>query len=167
MDFYKIETINTFIICLAIIGIITSSISTLYTNIEGIISGYSITSFSFIILFLLSFIDFIKKKIPVSQIISLLFATFVLIIICIALLFLNYKERSNIKNGKVAKEYYMYNSIVTVLIIVQTLLLLNNISNIEKFNTMGLSMISIILGIINMILVSYMFIILILFSTDG
>jgi len=37
MDFYKIEYINTFIICLAIIGIVTSSTSTLYTNVEGII----------------------------------------------------------------------------------------------------------------------------------
>ena len=167
MDFYKIETINTFIICLAIIGIITSSISTLYTNVQGIISGYSITSFSFTILFLLTFIDFIKKKIPVGQIVSLLFGIFILIIICFGLLFLNYKERNNIKNGKVAKEYYMYNSIVTVVIIVQTLLLLNNVSNIEKYNTMGMSMISVILGLINLILVSYMYIILILFSTDG
>ena len=68
MDFYKIEYINTFIICLAIIGIVTSSASTLYTNVEGIISGYSITVGSFLLLFILTFIDLIKKSISMSQI---------------------------------------------------------------------------------------------------
>ena len=63
MEFYKIEYINTFIICLAIIGIITSSTSTLYNNVEGIISGYSITVGSFLLLFILSFVDLIKKNV--------------------------------------------------------------------------------------------------------
>ena len=53
MELYKLESINIFIICLAIIGIITSSASTLYTNIQGIISGYSITIGSFLILFII------------------------------------------------------------------------------------------------------------------
>ena len=167
MDFYKIEYINTFIICLAIIGIVTSSTSTLYTNVEGIISGYSITVGSFLLLFILTFIDLIKKTIPISQIISLLFAIFVLIVICSALLILNFKNKKAIKQGKVAKEYYTYNSIVTVFIIIQTLILLNNTSNISKMDTTGLSMISTIIGLINLIFVSYMFVILILFSTDG
>ena len=167
MEFYKIEYINTFIICLAIIGIVTSSTSTLYTNIQGIISGYSITIGSFLLLFILSFIDLIKKNVPSSQVISLLFAIFTLIIICSALLILNFKKKREIKEGKVAKEYYTFNSVVTILIIIQTLILLNNISNTTKSNTTGLSMVSTIIGIINMIFVSYMYIILILFSTDG
>jgi hypothetical protein len=167
MDFYKIEYINTFIICLAIIGIITSSTSTLYTNIEGIISGYSITVGSFLLLFILSFIDLIKKNVPSSQVITLLFAIFTLIIICSALLILNLKKKREIKEGKVAKEYYTFNSVVTILIIIQTLILLNNISNTTKSNTTGLSMVSTIIGVINMIFVSYMYVILILFSTDG
>jgi len=167
MDFYKIEYINTFIICLAIIGIVTSSVSTLYTNVEGIISGYSITVGSFLLLFILTFVDLIKKNISTSQIVSLLFAIFVLIVICSALLILNLKNKKAIKEGKVAKEYYIYNSIVTLFIIIQTLILLNNISNISKIDTTGFSMISTIIGLINLIFVSYMFIILILFSTDG
>jgi len=167
MDFYKIEYINTFIICLAIIGIITSSTSTIYTNIEGIISGYSITVGSFLLLFILSFIDLIKKNVPFSQVITLLFAIFTLIIICTALLVLNSKNKKEIKEGKVAKEYYTFNSIVTILIIIQTLILLNNISNISKMDTSGLSLVSTIIGLINMIFVSYMYVILILFSTDG
>ena len=167
MDFYKIEYINTFIICLAIIGIVTSSASTLYTNVEGIISGYSITVGSFLLLFILTFIDLIKKTISTSQIVSLLFAIFVLIVICSALLILNLKNKKAIKEGKVAKEYYIYNSIVTLFIIIQTLILLNNISNISKMDTTGFSMISTIIGLINLIFVSYMFVILILFSTDG
>ena len=167
MDFYKIEYINTFIICLAIIGIVTSSASTLYTNVEGIISGYSITIGSFLMLFILSFIDLIKKNIPSTQVISLLFAIFVLIIICSALLILNIKKKREIKEGNVAKEYYTFNSIVTILIIIQTLILLNNISNISKINTIGLSMVSTIIALINMIFISYMYVILILFSTDG
>lgn len=164
MDFYKIEYINTFIICLAIIGIVTSSASTLYTNVEGIISGYSITVGSFLLLFILTFIDLIKKTISTSQIVSLLFAIFVLIVICCALLILNLKNKKAIKEGKVAKEYYTYNSIVTIFIIIQTLILLNNIS---KMDTTGLSMVSTIIGLINLIFVSYMFVILMLFSTDG
>ena len=167
MDFYKIEYINTFIICLAIIGIVTSSVSTLYTNVEGIISGYSITVGSFLLLFILTFVDLIKKNISTSQIVSLLFAIFVLIVICSALLILNLKNKKAIKEGKVAKEYYIYNSIITLFIIIQTLILLNNISNISKIDTTGFSMISTIIGLINLIFVSYMFIILILFSTDG
>jgi hypothetical protein len=167
MDFYKIEYINTFIICLAIIGIVTSSVSTLYTNVEGIISGYSITAGSFLLLFILTFVDLIKKNISTSQIVSLLFAIFVLIVICSALLILNLKNKKAIKEGKVAKEYYIYNSIVTLFIIIQTLILLNNISNISKMDTTGFSMISTIIGLINLIFVSYMFIILTFFSTDG
>lgn len=167
MDFYKIEYINTFIICLAIIGIVTSSTSTLYTNVEGIISGYSITVGSFLLLFILSFIDLIKKTISTSQIVALLFSIFVLIIICCALLILNFKNKKAIKEGKVAKEYYTYNSIVTIFIIIQTLILLNNISNISKMNTTALSIVSSIIGLINLIFVSYMFTILIFFSTDG
>ena len=167
MDFYKIEYINTFIICLAIIGIVTSSTSTLYINVEGIISGYSITLGSFIFLFILTFIDLIKKNIPPSQVITLLFAIFVLIVICSALLILNLKKKREIQEGKVAKEYYTFNSIVTIAIIIQTLILLNNISNISKINTSELSIISTIIGLINMIFVSYMYVILILFSTDG
>ena len=167
MDFYKIEYINTFIICLAIIGIVTSSASTLYTNVEGIISGYSITAGSFLLLFILTFVDLIKKNISTSQIVSLLFAIFVLIVICSALLILNLKNKKAIKEGKVAKEYYTYNSIVTIFIIIQTLILLNNISNISKMDTTGLSMVSTIIGLINLIFVSYMFVILMLFSTDG
>ena len=141
MDFYKIEYINTFIICLASIGIVTSSASTLYTNVEGIISGYSITVGSFLLLFILTFIDLIKKTISTSQIVSLLFAIFVLIVICCALLILNLKNKKAIKEGKVAKEYHTYNSIVTIFIIIQTLILLNNISNISKMDTTGLSMV--------------------------
>ena len=167
MDFYKIEYINTFIICLAIIGIVTSSASTIYTNVEGIISGYSITVGSFLLLFISTFIDLIKKTISTSQIVSLLFAIFVLIIICSALLILNLKNKKAIKQGNVAKEYYTYNSIVTIFIIIQTLILLNNISNISKMDTIGLSMVSTIIGLINLIFVSYMFVILTLFSTDG
>lgn len=167
MDFYKIEYINTFIICLAIIGIVTSSASTIYTNVEGIISGYSITVGSFLLLFISTFIDLIKKTISASQIVSLLFAIFVLIIICSALLILNLKNKKAIKQGNVAKEYYTYNSIVTIFIIIQTLILLNNISNISKMDTIGLSMVSTIIGLINLIFVSYMFVILTLFSTDG
>jgi len=167
MQFYKLEYINTFIISLAIIGIVTTSISTLYTNLEGIISGYSITVGSFILLFILTFVDLIKKTIPINQIVTLLFAIFILIIICSALLILNLKNKKAIKEGKVAKEYYTYNSIVTIFIIIQTLLLLNNTSNISNFDTTGLSMVSIIIGLINAIFVSYMFVILMLFSTDG
>jgi len=167
MDFYKIEYINTFIICLAIIGIVTSSASTLYTNVEGIISGYSITVGSFLLLFISTFIDLIKKTISTSQIVSLLFAIFVLIVICSALLILNLKNKKAIKQGNVAKEYYTYNSIVSIFIIIQTLILLNNISNISKMDTIGLSFVSIIIGLINLIFVSYMFVILTLFSTDG
>lgn len=167
MDFYKIEYINTFIICLAIIGIVTSSISTLYTNIDGIITGHSMTVGSFALLFILTFINLIKKTISTSQIITLLFAIFVLIVICSALLILNLKHKKAIEQGKVAKEYYTYNSIVTILIILQTLILLNNISNISKTDTTGLSMVSTIIGLINIIFVTYMFVILILFSTDG
>ena len=167
MDFYKIEYINTFIICLAIIGIVTSSASTLYTNVEGIISGYSITVGSFLLLFISTFIDLIKKTISTSQIVSLLFAIFVLIVICSALLILNLKNKKAIKQGNVAKEYYTYNSIVSIFIIIQTLILLNNISNISKMDTTALSMVSTIIGLINLIFVSYMFVILMLFSTDG
>ena len=167
MDFYKLEYINIFIICLAIIGIITSSISTLYTNVEGIISGYTINVGSFLLLFILTFVDLIKKNIPTSQILLLLFAIFVLIVLCIALLILNINKKNSIKEGKVAKEYYTYNSIVTIIIIIQTFMLLNIITNISKMNTTGLSMVSIILGLINAIFVSYMYVILILFSTDG
>ena len=167
MDFYKIEYINRFIICLAIIGIITSSTSTLYTYVDGIISGYSITVGSFLLLFILTFIDLIKKNVRTSQVITLLFAIFALILLCGALLFLNLKKKNEIKEGKVAKEYYTFNSIVTILIIIQTLIILNNISNISKMDTSGLSIVSTIIGVINMIFVSYMYIILILFSTDG
>lgn len=167
MEFYKIESINTFIICLAIIGIITSSASTLYTNIQGIISGYSITIGSFLLLFILSFIDFIKKNVSTTQITSLLFAIFLNIIINGALLILNVKHKKEIKNGKVAKEYYTYNSIVTIFMIIQTLLILNNVSNISKMDTTGLSLASSVIALINIIFVAYMYVILILFSTDG
>lgn len=167
MEFYKIEYINRFIICLAIIGIVTSSASTLYTNVEGIITGYTITVGNFLLLFILSFIDLIKKSIPISRIIALLFSIFILIVTCTSLLIINLKNKQTIKEGKVAKEYYTFNSIVTILIIIQILILLNNISNISKIDTIGLSMVSSILGIINMIFISYIYVILNLFSTDG
>ena len=80
---------------------------------------------------------------------------------------LNVKHKKEIKNGKVAKEYYTYNSIVTIFTIIQTLLLLNNVKNISKNDTTGMSLASIVIGLINIIFVSYMYVILILFSTDG
>ena len=135
--------------------------------------GYFLTTFSIFFIMILSVsFNVLAINNPIANtkiIISSSLPSLITMGIIIYAIVLNFKFKDQLISGKVAKEYYSYSRFSSIMLILQTILLIRYILAVSNNNKdmLSINCLIFILSIINLLLLGIQQVILKFFSTDG